>query len=114
MKTEITKCSDIIIDQSNKFSAMNSANKAQHFKAWATENPVARMIEAWAAYADIHADRFYTSIGLDYVLGDDWLRMGCAIRGLLNGELGGLDAGTLDGMIVRCLEAQGFKEGKDW
>lgn len=111
---KIKKCSDIVIEVQTRFSDMNSANKAQHFRAWSVENPVAGMVSAWVKYADRHAKQFGSGIGEDYVLGADWLKMGLAIRGLLNGELYGLDAGTVDAIIHECLIAQGFEEGKDW
>jgi hypothetical protein len=66
------------------------------------------MIRGWAKYADDHSAVFGSTIGEDYVLGDEWETIGRAIRGLLNGELGGLDGGTVDGLICEMLEAEGF------
>lgn len=70
--------------------------------------PVVRMIEALALYADKHAERFESPIGNDYVLGVAWANIARGVRDLLNGEMGNLDCGTLDGMLVGMMEAQGI------
>jgi len=66
------------------------------------------MIKSWLAYADWHKGRHQSKIGDDGVLGMEWARIGCALRGLLNGECGRLDCGTLDHVIVSALEAEEF------
>lgn len=116
MKTTHTKyCSQIAESELQKFLALNSANRRQHFRSWVDkDNAVAQMIVVWIKYADCHADRFKSMIGDDYVLGKYWLDAGIAIRGMLNGELGGLDVGCMDATIHACLIANGFAEGLDW
>lgn len=64
--------------------------------------------KGWCAYADLHWKRYSSEIGEDSVLGPAWAQWGAALRTLLNGELGRLDAGTLDGIIANNLEVQGF------
>jgi hypothetical protein len=58
------------------------------------ERPLVKLLSAWINYAKQHAARFNSDIGSDYVLGDEWARIGFALRGLLNGESGRLDCGT--------------------
>jgi hypothetical protein len=72
------------------------------------ERPIVNLIKAWTDYADQHAHRFESGIGKDYVLGAEWEVIGSALLGLLNGELGRLDGGTLDGFIRNTLKAEGF------
>jgi hypothetical protein len=72
------------------------------------EQPIVHLISAWLAYADSHRERFESGIGEDGVLGENWSKIGAELRGLLNGECGRLDCGTLDGTICSALEAEGF------
>lgn len=90
----------------------------QHLEAWSAhrlqdsqrvKRPIVAMILACADYADAHEKRFESGIGEDGVLGLEWESMVKAVRGLLNGELGGLDGGTLDSLLCRMLEAEGFE-----
>lgn len=93
MKNEtLTSCSEIAIRETVKFS----------------------LVYNWIMYADQHKARFGSMIGSDYVLGESWLQVGLSLRTMLNGELNGLDAGTIDAIIHDCLNANGFTEGKDW
>lgn len=64
------------------------------------EAGIVHLIRGWAEYADAHFHRFESTIGEDSVLGEEWAQIGSALRGLLNGELGRLDGGTLDGLIL--------------
>ncbi len=73
-----------------------------------SEAPLVHMLNGWTDYADHHRQRFGSSIGSDYVLGDAWLEIGKALRTMLNGDLGRLDAGTLDGVICHMLTREGF------
>jgi len=63
---------------------------------------------AWLMYADSHQERFESTIGDDQFLGPEWAKIGAALRELLNGELGRLDGGTLDGVLYDTLKAEGF------
>lgn len=65
-------------------------------------------LKAWVLYAEQHAQRFESDIGQDYVLGPAWAQWGLSLRTLLNGELGGLDGGTLDHIIYQNLKEQGY------
>ncbi len=71
---------------------------------------VAFLIRAWLLYGDAHRAVYDSRIGDDYVLGDEWATIGVALRGLLNGELGELDGGTTDSIILGALGAEGFDE----
>jgi hypothetical protein len=45
------------------------------------------------------------------VFGDEWSRLGSALRSMLNGELGKrLMAGTIDGRIVKAWTDAGFTD----
>ncbi len=57
------------------------------------------MLVGWLAYARVHQDRHENAVGNDGFLGDHWEALGRAILGLLNGETGRLDCGTLDKLI---------------
>lgn len=81
--------------------------KARHLRA-VPVHPVGKAIGAWIDYARDHQIRFGSNIGEDYVLGDAWARWGFALRELLNGELAGMDAGTLDSILADNLQEQGF------
>ncbi len=74
------------------------------------ERGILSLIESWLVYADRHQQRYKTSIGNDYFLGPAWARIGLAIRTLLSGELGRLDGGTLDTVILDTLSTEGFDE----
>lgn len=54
------------------------------------------MLRGWSLYAKAHRDRFESGIGEDYMLGLEWADIGMALLGLLNGETGGLDRGSID------------------
>jgi hypothetical protein len=77
------------------------------------ERPIVGFITALADYGDAHKERFESDIGDDYVLGKDWMDILKATRGLLNGELGRLDGGTLDGMLCGLATLAGFKP-EEW
>ena len=87
---------------------------ARHCAAWrepqGPEAGIVNMIQAAAQYADYHALRFESKIGDDGVLGDHWAEIMRAVRGLLNGECGRLDCGTVDGLILDMLKAEGIEE----
>ena len=68
------------------------------------ESAMVGMLHAWIAYGETHKRRYDSPIGNDYVLGPEWARIGRALRGLLNGDLGRLDGGTLDRDICTALE----------
>lgn len=67
------------------------------------ETPIVTMIGGWILYARRHLAQYQSTIGEDGVLGPEWEAIGDALRGLLNGELGRLDAGTLDHRILQVM-----------
>ena len=66
------------------------------------------LVEGWLRYADAYGERFESGIGEDYVLGVFWSQIGASLRGLLNGDCGRFDCGTLDGLLSDTLRAEGF------
>ena len=72
------------------------------------EDGVVHLLQGWLSYASGYSFRFNSNIGDDRVLGEEWFAIGVALLGLLNGELGRLDAGTLDAIIRDNLIEQGF------
>lgn len=75
-----------------------------------TEAPIVGLLRAWSNYALEHKRRYDSSIGDDGVLGPEWQKIGEGIRGLLNGNTGRLDCGTLDSIIADTLTAEGLGE----
>jgi hypothetical protein len=73
------------------------------------EVPIVRMLHFWEMYAVEHQKRWESPIGEDYVLGDYWTDIAKGIRGLLNGETGRLDCGTLDSFILETLRENGVE-----
>lgn len=65
------------------------------------------MIVGAARYADEHAARYESVIGDDGVLGPHFKDILTGLRGLLNGQLGQLDGGTLDGILCDIAAATG-------
>jgi hypothetical protein len=72
------------------------------------ESAIVGLIRAWAIYADSHKARYDSGIGEDGLLGDFWSQMSKQLRGLLDGETGRLDCGTLATFISETLKAEGF------
>ena len=75
-----------------------------------SEGGFVSMFKGWLQFADDHSNGDYT-IGADYYTGDIWARIGLELRQLLSCDIGSrLDCGTLDGVILGALEAEGFNE----
>ena len=74
------------------------------------ERAVVGMRKALLDYAAQYEERFGSHIGDDGVLGDCWLQIARGYLGLLNGETGRLDCGTLDGELRRWAVRFGFSE----
>ena len=66
------------------------------------------MLVGWAKYAEAHRKQCESGIGEDGVLGAEWEAIGLSLIGLLNGETGGLDCGSIDGNVRELLKAEGF------
>ena len=88
--------------------------KERHLQAITSPNGEERglvdLLRGWLGYADTYKDRYGAGIGQDYFIGPIWAQIGKSIRELLNGETGRLDCGTVDGLILDTLEAEGFED----
>lgn len=71
------------------------------------EAAIVGMLNGWHLYAGTHQFRFESPIGDDGVLGPEWQAIGQALLGLLNGNTGRLDCGTLDAFIRDTLTLAG-------
>lgn len=86
---------------------------ARHCAAWrepGVEAGVVGLVEAAATYADSHERRYGSKLGDDGVLGQHFADILKAVRGLLNGECGRLDCGTVDKLLVDMMIAEGIEE----
>ena len=84
----------------------------RHVTAWRrpsgdVELAVRDQIDGWSRYAENYKTRFSSPITSCGVLGPVWIEQGRLLLDLLNGELGRLDAGTLDGLIRRVVLEHG-------
>jgi len=79
--------------------AFNAPNKI--------EKGIVYLLVGWATYADEHYEAYNSAIADDHVLGPEWEKIGEALLEMLNGDLGRLDGGTLDGKIRDILEHEG-------
>jgi len=66
-------------------------------------------IAAWALCADLHADAYAAPIGEDGVIGEHWRDWAIALLGLLNGQTGNLDCGTLARFIRTTARENGVE-----
>src|SRR5437879_5850167 len=73
----------------------------------AFEKALTQMLNGWEAYADAQKARYDSLIGDDGVLGPNWEAIGDALRGLLNGESGRLDCGTVDAFLLDTMSENG-------
>jgi predicted RNA methylase len=74
------------------------------------EHAVVTLYRGLAEYADANQKRYGDKIGDDGVLGEYWHCLGESVIGLLNGETGRLDCGTLDRQIRDLIETGGTPE----
>jgi hypothetical protein len=81
--------------------------KQRHYGAIVNE-PLAEGLRAWCRYAERLPEMYGHQIGEDTALRDAWAAWGEALRRLLDGPVGGLDAGTVAGIIEHNLTAQGW------
>lgn len=87
----------------------------RHCAAWRepssrAESAIVGMVNAAADYADQHEAKFETKIGDDGVLGPHWQAIVNGIRGLLDGECGRLDCGTVNSLLCEMLRREEFEE----
>lgn len=71
------------------------------------EQALRQLLAGWDEYAQTHRKAYESAIGEDGVLGKHWEEIGDALRGLLNGELGRFDGGTLDAFILDTMRENG-------
>jgi hypothetical protein len=76
------------------------------------ERAIITMLRGWLEYADQHFQEYESRITDDGVLGDEWIEIGKAIHGLLNGQTGRIDCGTFSTLIHDTMEANGAE--RDW
>jgi hypothetical protein len=69
------------------------------------ESPIINLLKVLDTYERNHVTRYDSAIANDYALGAAWLEIA-----KLNGELGRLDAGTLDGILLDMVVTAGFSE----
>jgi hypothetical protein len=68
------------------------------------------MLTGWGLYAEAHLKSYESAIGDDGVLGDEWAAIGKGILGLLNGERGGFDGGSLNANIREFMRHHGASD----
>jgi len=69
------------------------------------ESAVLELLRALAEYADAHRECYESDVGDDGILGDHFEEIARGLLGLLNGETGRLDCGTLDRAIRQLCQA---------
>jgi len=74
------------------------------------EKPILMLMDALEAYAHQYGSAYTMPVGDDGVLGDEWLSIARGLLGLLNGEHGRLDAGTIDRWVRQLAHDHGFEE----
>lgn len=97
---------------------MMSANAESHRRALhenlrGFSTPMKEMLSGWEAYAQKHKQRYFDLISVDATLGPEWLAIGKALKGLLDGDMGGLDCGSISQNILECMEENGVDLGKE-
>ena len=77
------------------------------------ESAIVNLYRAMAEYADAHRKQYELTISEDRYIGDAWHQIGRGLIGLLNGETGRLDCGTLDSQIRAFLGEGGSPESTE-
>ena len=85
-------------------------NRAMQNPRTLFEQAFAQMLSGWECYTLAHQAAYGSHILKDGVLGECWSAIGEGLLGLLNGELGGLDGGTMDRTIRDLLEPEEDEE----
>src|SRR5688572_10017184 len=94
----------------------HSSPKAVNFAAHASaarepragaESAIVSLVAALEEYAVNHRGRYESAIGDDGVLGQYWEDIARGVLGLLNGECGRLDCGSVDSHIRNMAAAHG-------
>lgn len=79
-----------------------------HARAAFGDVPISNVLRQLGRYADDYFARYDSRLGDDQILGAAWRQMLSGVRTLLNGELNGLDGGTLDALICEMAKLEGF------
>lgn len=86
----------------------------RHVRLWEVPgcggNPLKDMICGLASYCDQHYSLFDSPIGDDSMLSKSILHILKGLRGLLDGELGQFDAGTLDYTLCELAKKVGIRD----
>jgi hypothetical protein len=103
-----------VLEQRKRTPADPTGYISRHDYAWHSpfdgfESALVLGIRSLAAYAAAHEARYDSKIAEDGVLGKEWEAALRGFRGLLNGELGRLDGGFLDGAICNLYREAGFE-----
>lgn len=72
------------------------------------ENALELLLRGFEAYASAHAVRYESPIGEDLIMGEAWQMIGHALIGMLGGDTGRFDCGTLDARIRKVLADNGI------
>lgn len=88
----------------NTKAALTAADTLTH------QGAVRHLIVGLLGYAHAHKSRYESAIGDDYILGPCWLKIADGLLGLLNGETGNLDCGTMDAAIRNAAITAVFKD----
>ena len=97
-----------LLNKQAKKSFRGNNYGARHVVAW-NSSAVGRLITDLARYADEYSKLYPDScLADDYVIGAAWFRGLSAVRVLLNGELGGLDGGFCDEIILALANLNGL------
>lgn len=109
----MTKTVSLLADSANAAESMK-AQYNRHNAAILNPHPgfeaaMVRMLRGWEQYALAHRKACDAPIGDDGVLGSEWQAVGEALNGLLIGDIGRLDGGTVDSFIRGVMEANGVE-----
>lgn len=74
------------------------------------EFAIAAFVVALRDYAAAHETTYGSKLAEDGVLGEEWARVLKGVRGLLNGEVGRLDCGFIDGALCNMYRLAGFED----
>lgn len=73
-------------------------------------HPLLIAMDSLLRAARTYSTRFESTLAEDYVLGPDWLAAAKGVRGLLDGDFGPIDSGTVEEIFWRAMDAAGFTE----
>lgn len=73
------------------------------------ERALVKMFDGWLEYRQAHRERYDDGIGADGVIGEEWISVGDALRGLLNGETGRISPGRMHSSITETLRQEGHE-----